>query len=243
MALTLQEIQDSIRRRLGWPTTDAFVTDAELRGYIKDSQEELYDLLLSVHQDNWNVQAYTFTTVADQRFYSLTATQLSTGVHRVRRISTKFDDISVPMRRFDLETDVIDFASYTWDYGTDLSYRLHWQPYDRNNSVTLRVEFDPTPSNVKQVSLFYNPAPPTLSVSTAVNQIGYDEYIILDGMLKCLQMEESDTTVVERQKARFRERIENLATPIDEGNANVVQDVRGVDDWFYRGYYRYGRRT
>lgn len=241
MALTLQEIQTSIRRRLGWPTTDDFVTDAELRGYILESQHELYDLLLSVHQDNWNVDVLTFTTVADQRFYSLTATALSTGVHRVRRISTKFDDLSVPFRRLDLESDIIDYASYNWDQGSDIRYRLHWYPFDRNNSITLKVEFDPTPDGVYQVQLSYNPAAPTLSVSTAVNQIGYDEYIILDGMIKCLQMEESDTTVVERQKARFRERIENLATPIDEGNANVIQDVRAVDDW-QMGSYRYGRR-
>jgi hypothetical protein len=74
---------------------------------------------------------------------------------------------------------------------------------------------------------------PSFSVTSQQNLLGHDEYLILDTMIKCLQAEEADTTVVERQKARYMELVEQNETPIDIGQPETIFDARSnARDWW-----------
>lgn len=73
---------------------------------------------------------------------------------------------------------------------------------------------------------------PTDTTIDGVN--GWEEYIVVDAAIKCLQKEESDTTVLERQKAGLLARIEAEAANRDAGAPATVTDVtqNGWNNWW-----------
>ena len=70
-----------------------------------------------------------------------------------------------------------------------------------------------------------------LSASDDINVLDFDEYVILDCMIKCREMEEADASVVVGQKAAYRERIQNMAPPKDAGKPSYIRDERATDDY------------
>ena len=239
MSLTLGQIQDAIRRRLGWPSADTFVSDAELADMIRFSRAELVDLLISIHQGDYRLIAGAFQTVADQALYVISPTDpaLSSGstpdllvdFSRIRKVALILNDRTYPMRRWDVETVNDRTDSVAWDTSTDIRYRISHGLYGDSEKL---LYFTPTPAGAYIVQVWGNAgtSAQTFSETDTINSIGNDEYLILDGMIKCLQMEESDTSLVERQKARYIEMLQSNGPPIDAGQAQTIQDVRGRDD-------------
>lgn len=239
MSKTLDQILTQIRRRLGWPDKDAFVSDAELSDMIRASQQELLDLLVSIHQGDYRSAQAAFITKPGSQAYVISPNPASTlGVPdlladfaRIQRVSFLVDNASVPMRRWEVENDVHTIEPQPWEPWTDVRYRITSGLTAENEKV---LWFNPTPTGVYTVLVWgiEGLTNVTFSATDAINALANDEYLVLDGMIKCLQMEESDTSLVERQKARFIEMITNNATPIDAGQAATIRDVRGAErEW------------
>jgi hypothetical protein len=240
LALTLDQITTAIRRRLGWPSGDTFVSDAELQEMVRQSRRELLDLLISVHQGDYRLTGAGFQTVAGQGIYLMSpfnpaiataaAPDLQVDFLRIRKVALLLDGIQYPMRRWDIETDVDDLNIIAWDAGTDIRYRISSGVSD--GDAEKYILFRPTPAAAYTVTVWGNIGLENASFSATdtINTLGNDEYLVLDGMLKCLQMEETDTSAVERQKARYIEMLQNNATPIDAGQAITIADVRGAWD-------------
>lgn len=214
---------------MGWGSTDSFVTDAELKDMIAESMHELHDLLISVHQGEFEVGTVTVATVADTEQYDLGSGNKGTLIYKLLRVSVDFDNVSIPMRRMDIETSIMDSSSYSWSQGSDLRYRFTHGGV--SSGVGPYINFHPTPDAAHVVKIMYNRTPLTLSLSTDTNTTGHDEYLTLDCCIKLAQMEESDPSGWMAQKSAYRERLENLAPPMDPGNPATIQDVRGVDKW------------
>lgn len=74
---------------------------------------------------------------------------------------------------------------------------------------------------------------------TPTGIMDFEEYIIVDSAIKCMQKEESDTSVLERQKAFLLERIKTMASNRDAGESERVADSRNnYFDWELLGYGR-----
>lgn len=227
-----------IRRRLGWPLTDAFVTDEELFDMIRESQKELFDFMVSVHHGAYRLIRFGFPTEADRAVYLIQRSIDGTvgdlvglAVDRVVRVAAIFGNKSIRMRPWDLETDNLDYTSVAWDESTDLKYRFVRGLRDiaSGEQIDWLMYVYPPPSNVVLVEIVGNIGPGTLSLTDAVQDLENDEYIVLDGAIKCLQMEETDPSTFIAQKERLIQRLTNESTPLDEGKPLTIQDVRGAD--------------
>ena len=54
---------------------------------------------------------------------------------------------------------------------------------------------------------------------------GYEEYVVIDAAIKCLQKEESDVQVLLVQKQQQLQRIEQAAGKRDAGESYAITDV------------------
>jgi hypothetical protein len=81
--------------------------------------------------------------------------------------------------------------------------------------------------------------PMVLDTDSPQGIMDFEEYIIVDSAIKCAQKEESDTSVLERQKAFLLERIKTMAANRDVGESERVADSRNnYYDWEMLGYGR-----
>jgi hypothetical protein len=210
-----------IRRRLGWPSTDSSVSDAELRDMLRESQRELHDFLTVTYGDEYRVLTQTIATTAGISGYTMTS------VSRVHRLATRFSSRSVPFRRVQLQSETMDHTSTTWEEGTDFSYRLT-RHTDVNGDPTTLLWVYPVPSAAYVMRLVYTASPATLSLSTAINTLGFDEYLALDVMIKLRNMEEIDASDLVQKLERLKQQIQTDAPPLDMGQPQVINDARST---------------
>ena len=73
---------------------------------------------------------------------------------------------------------------------------------------------------------------PSTSTDTYDDINGYAEYVVTDAAIKCLQKEESDVSVLLKQKADMKRRIEEAANNRDAGHPISVSDIYVANDEF-----------
>jgi hypothetical protein len=215
--MQLSDLRTAIRQRADMVNSQ-FVADSELNSYINQSYFELYDLLIQKYGDNYYVQTpYTFVTDGGSQFYALPADFYKLlGVDLA--LSNSLDSY-VTIKPFNFSDrnrySVPNFQSF---YGvTNLRYRLN------GNQLWL----NPIPAAGQTVQIWYVPKLTTLvnDTDTVDGVSGWTEYIIVDGVIKCLQKEESDVSIPMAQKAALIQRIEAAAENRDAGSPARVADV------------------
>jgi hypothetical protein len=89
----------------------------------------------------------------------------------------------------------------------------------------------PIPTAGQLMQLWYVPSMTQLAADndTLSTPSGWDEYVIIDAAIKCLQKEESDTSVLMNQKMAIIQRIEAAAENRDAGNPQTVCDTQWSD--------------
>lgn len=215
--MTLTELKNAVRQRSDMENSQ-FVKDAELTSYINQSYFELYDLLVQKYGDNYFVASpYNFTTDGTNDEYTLpTDFYKLLGVDLALSNST---DSWVTIKPFNFaERNRYAVPNFQSFYGiTNLRYRL----------MGNKLKFTPIPQANQQMRIWYVPRMNTLvnNTDTVDGISGWTEYIIIDAAIKCLQKEESDTTVLMAQKIGIIERIENAAENRDAGFPRTVADV------------------
>lgn len=195
-----------------------FVTEPELISYVNQSYFELYDLLISCFGANYYVKAPppTFATDGTNDQYALPADFYKLlGVDLQIANSTQSRVTIQPFEFIDRNRYAVpNFQSF---YGvTNLRYRLNGD----------NLWFTPVPSAGQQIQLWYVPRMTTLAAltDTADGISGWTEYIITDAAIKCLQKEESDTSILQGQKAALIQRIMAMADSRDIGSPHKVSD-------------------
>lgn len=231
MPYTLAQAQTLVRQRADMSTTAAlsFVSDAELTDYINDSQNEFFDLLVSLYEPAVLAATVQIATVANNH-----AIALPTGTHRIVRVGAVFDNISVPFRTFTLADAVTSELSAAWSREAPPRYAVTMATPVA--TLVPSIIFRPVPSAVYTVFLTYVAQPTRLAVpaDTLGGFVGTfgDEYIITDACLKCLRKENNpDVALWEAAKGRLIERITSQAAPVDEANPAEMVDVRKRARW------------
>lgn len=216
---TLGTIRATVRQRADM-VNSLFVTEPELNGYINSSYQELYDLLVQKYGDNYYVATpYSFTTdgVNDTfplpaDFYKLLGVDL--------QLSGNSPNGYITLRPFNFaERNRYIIPNYTTPYGTsNLRYRL------LGNGLWLT----PRASSGQTVRLWYVPRL-TLPVNDAdvIDGVsGWEEYIVVDAVIKCKLKEESDPSVELALKQELVKRIESAAENRDAGSPPTVVDTQ-----------------
>lgn len=214
------------------PTTNGnlqlFVTDPELISYINQSYFELYDLLVAAFGNNYyTATPYQFQTNGTDQFYALPADFYKMLGLDLQLAATQESFVTIHKFEF-IDRNRFAVPNFQSFYGvTNLRYRI------QGNNLMLT----PIPAGGQNLQLWYIPRMLTLSALTdTVDGIsGWTEYIIVDGAIKCMQKEESDTSVLQGQKAALITRIEAMADTRDAGAPPKVSDAMYNDFWFPSG--------
>lgn len=112
--------------------------------------------------------------------------------------------------------------------GTPLYYQLLGKD---SNSSTLghlhRVRVWPVPDKAYTITTWYIPQPVDLTTGGSLvgGLNGWEDYVVVDAAIKCLQKEESDTSALEMRKQRLIDRISTLASVKNQGDTEYIADT------------------
>ena len=218
---TLQNLIDRVRQRADMEGS-TFVTDAEVIGYINVAMAEIHDILVDRYEDYY-VSTEPFTLPADNpgtlpdAFYKALGVDFDTGgtTYRLRRFSFQ-------------ERNVYNSPAMVAGRVTNTLYAIQGA----------EIKFIPSPTVSGTATLYYVPEAQQFATSgsgfmdvTVVTKapavaFGYEEYVVVDAAIKCLQKEESDVQMLMVQKQQLKERIENAASNRDQGEPTAITDSR-----------------
>ena len=220
MATTLTQFRTRVRERANMEGSQ-FVTDVELTGYINSSASELYDLLVSRFADYYlSDTAVTVTTGSSiplpVNFYKLRGLDLDLGGG---------DYQTLRQFNFSERNKATDDLRLLRRGVSQLRYRV------QGNTISLT----PADQATNSYRVWFVPLMPLLVADAdsfdGVN--GWEEYVVVDAAIKCLQKEESSTTDLERQKGALVKRIEAMAADRDAGEP---QRLTGPSAYLDRGW-------
>lgn len=217
MSITLSDLRTAVRRRADQENS-RFISDAELDTYINAAYAELYDLLVSRFADYFLTNE-TFTLGG-----STSSNSLPAGHYKTRGVDMQVNGewISLPQ----------------WMFGERNANRRGLARLARGG-ISYRVAggnlmFQPEGDTAGTFRHWYIPRYTPLVNGTDVlsGVLDFEEYIIVDGAIKCLIKEESDPSVLLAMKAALTQRIAAMAADRDAGEPQRVTDVAGTYDGF-----------
>jgi hypothetical protein len=221
-AVSLASIETQVRQRAQMENS-TFITSAEMLSYINASGCELYELLVAARGKEYYLSSQTIVTTSGVSGYAL-----ATNFYEVVGIDLAVGGRSVTLQRYEFaernrfQNPVVVPAFTPLVYGIE--------------GTTLRLL--PTPTSAQTVTVWYVPAPTlyTTTDSTFDGIAGWEEYIVVDCAIRCLQKQESDVSAFMAQKEQLRRRIQSMATMRDRSQAPRVTDVTIVDDVNWRTF-------
>lgn len=222
MTITLGELKTQARDRADMAKS-GFVSDSELTTYINSSIAELFDILIQAYSSDYYISTYIFTSVPNQDTYALPA-----DWYKLRGVDAKLNG-----------SDFLTVSSFNFNernrFKQDGVWNLYGVPTIRYRQVGDNIVFEPTPDGAVQIKLWYVPLAVKLvadgDILKDLNQ--FSEYVVVDTAIKMRVKEETDTTVLETQKAALLKRITDAAQNRDVGESESVSDVYAENDMRY----------
>ena len=217
---TLQSLVDRVRQRADM-TGSAFVSDAEVISYINVAMSEIHDVLVTKFEDYY-VSSTTYTLPAanpgnlPDSFYKALGVDLDVGGITYRLKPYSFQERAM----YNSPGMVASMITNTL--------------YNIQGSL---IKFIPSPTVSGSATLYYVPEAQQFSTSESEYMAktvfdkapavayGYEEYVVIDAAIKCLQKEESDVQVLLVQKQQQLERIQQAAGKRDAGESSAISDV------------------
>ena len=233
---TIAALKATIKQRLDMEQS-AYIDDAsngEMDDMIRGSQLELWELLGSLNAIPVITAARTTTAGVN----ALTVFDVATDGYnalRVLRVELALPTGErVPLRQINLASDPIASDAESWTSGNLPRYSLFRTETDTERQWGVR--FFPAPDAAYSLG-FYGYAEPAYTESPdagapEINTAGYDEYIILDVLIKVRVKQEADASQPMMQKEAYKQRIIRECTPLDYASAQTVVDRRQYDDGY-----------
>lgn len=216
MSVTLATLRTRVRQQADQENS-TFISDTELTDYINNSAAELHGLLSTLYEDY-------YLTEVDFTLSTANTYTLPTDFFKLRGVDFRpaKDWITVP--RFSFE------ERNRWQVRYRRGDLQVWRAYRvMQNAIYILPEDDYAGNYRLWYLRRYSP------MSTDTDQIddlmGWDEYVVVDAAIKCLQKEESDVSVLMGRKMALKQRIEAEASNRDASGPERINIVGGVDDW------------
>lgn len=211
---TLLQLRTSVRQRCDMENSSDFISDSELNGYINASYAELYDILVSRFEDYYTT---TTSSTVSSGSYSFSVPADFYKIRGVDRLISGTEYYSLSGFNFSERNSYNNSVTFNNFNQINVQYRL----------IGSTIELTPQGSAPGTYKLWYIPTYTELSDDTdtidGVN--GWEEYVIVDACIKCLEKEESNTATFERQKMALLKRIEDMASLRDINQAGSISDV------------------
>jgi hypothetical protein len=223
--MTLLQLRTAIRQRSNMENatgvyTDSFIKDPELTSYINQSAFELYDILIQKFGSDYFVaDPHDIVTDGTNDTFSLNA-----DFYKLIGVAVFFNNVWVPLKQGSV-AEMMNMSGVNYPRGigpSSMLYRI------RANKLWL----SPLPQSGLTTRLLYVPRMTQLSADsdTFDGISGWTEYVILDGVIKCLLKEETDVSVHLLQKDALLKRIESASANRDAANPGRVVDSQRVSD-------------
>lgn len=229
MAITLVQLRTEARQRADMENSN-FITDSELNSYINNSVSELHDILIQAYESDYFIKSSTFQTTDNQDTYALSTVIADNDFYKLRGVDAKLNNqewFTLQPFQFNERNKRQNFGAWKYLGISNVRYRL----------VGSNITFTPTPDSNIECRIWYIPVAATLTNDTdeLEDLNNFSEYVIVDTAIKMLQKEESDTTVLERQKAALKRRIEEAANNRDAGTGDAISDIYNENNEFLFG--------
>jgi len=220
LSTTLGQLITRVRQRSEQENSQ-FVSDDEIVTYINASLSELYDLMINEYGEDYFISTDTITTTAGTSDYTL-----PDDFYKFVSIDLNANgNVNYSLQRFNF-SERNKYQNTGYSVGTVSSTAPFKYTILGNN-----VKLLPVPQGTHTLTMYYVPQPPVLdNTATEVSaQIpaGWLEYVVIDSAIKVMAKEESDTTVLEREKFSLAARIKNMANNRDSESPESVTDVQG----------------
>lgn len=225
--VTLEELMSSVRSRVDMPS-GGFIDDVELVRFINSGARRLYGMLVKLDLDAY-LKSQALTLAPDR-------VNLPSDFFKLGRVEVLVDGVPRALRRYNVQDDLQrspHTLSGLFTVGQQ-SYQLRGQ----------QLFCTPNPPPYPNVTIWY--APDTWCKSAggtaqrALVQLtdyidcvnGWDDLIVLEAGIKCLQKEESAWGELAKERDRLLEEIRAEADDRDAAQPRTAIDVRS-DDWSY----------
>jgi len=216
MTVTLANLRTYVRQQADQESS-TFIADSELDRYINNSGAELHGLLSTLYEDYYLTSSQF--TLTSSNAYTLPATFFKL---RGLDYSNAGSWISVPRFSFE-ERNRWQNRYQRGDLEVWRAYRL------TQGSIYILPEDDYAGTYRLWYLLAYTPM--TGDSDTLSDLMGWDEYVVVDAAIKCLQKEESDVSVLMARKAELKARITSEAANRDASGPERITVVSAVDDF------------
>lgn len=223
---TLSALRDQIRQRADIVRSQ-HITDAEINGYINASIRELRDLLIQQFGEDYFVSSSTIAVVAETDTYALPA--------------DFFKLLGVDLQQTNSEWITLKpfMFSERNRYNTNIMRGVYGSDFTKYRIQGSSIIFRPVPTSSQTIKVWYVPMFTSLSLDadTWDGFNGWEEYVVIDGTIKCKAKEESTVEIEGAQKGALIKRIEEVAGNRDAGMSFRVADVRNIDFEQGVGFY------
>jgi len=217
---TLQNLVDRVRQRADM-IGSAFVSDAEVISYINVAMAEIHDVLVTKFED----------------YYISSEEYVLPGANGAALPDTFYKALGV-----DFDVGGITYRLKPYSFQERATYNSPGMIASTITNTLYHIQgnvikFIPSPTVSGTATLHYVPEPLQFSTSESgymdktvhdkapAVAYGYEEYVVIDAAIKCLQKEESDVQVLLVQKQQQLERIEQAAGKRDAGESYAIGDV------------------
>lgn len=220
--VTLLELRTRARQEANMENSQ-FVTDSEMLYYMNSSAAELYDLLVQAYGNEYYVSSLTTSCTGNLDYINLPS-----DFYKLLGVDMYDGDKYYTLKRFNFNerNKFLNGVSF----GVNTQYRIQGD----------QIKFIPTPTDNRACILWYIPkfTKMTLDSSTIDGINGWEEYVVIDCVIKMLEKEESDSTPFIMRKNDMLKRIQKLSEDRDVGSPLQTTDVtiERLDVFGFGGY-------
>ena len=210
---TESDLRTRARRRADMENS-TFVTDAEVQDYLNSSIAELHDFMVKSYEDYF---------VSEQTYNAPIATggaNLPDDFYKALGVDYDSGGITSTLKAYSFtERNVYNSPYAVIDRLAEPMYKVEGS----------KIKLIPTNSQSGTITLYYVPLP--TQFSTTVTEIetiipGYEEYVVVATAIRMLMKEESDISVLERERQQLSSRIIRALSPRDTSGSFAIRDVR-----------------
>lgn len=222
-ALTLANLITTVRRRADM-VGSAFVSDSEIVDYINVAMAEIHDILVTKFEDYY-VSSHQYTLPGSGSGLTAGLFTLPSAFYKSLGVDFDAGGITYRLKPYSFqERAVYNSPGMVASMITNTLYHIQGES----------IKFIPAPAVSGTATLWYVPEPVYFSAGSTSATIesvapqvakGYEEYVVIDAAIKCLQKEESDVQVLLIQKQQQLQRIEQAAGKRDAGESYAIGDV------------------
>ena len=211
---TLTELIAEVRQRADIEGS-THITDAEITRMLNQSIARLYGEISQRCEGDYATKV-TITTASAVEAYALPNDfwRLS-SIPPIGNLSGR----QTTMRRWSThDRGLLLDPVRSWSSARPVYYRL---------IASDQISFLPIPDGVYSVDVWYIPASPILVAAGDKfdGRNGWEEFVIIDAVIKCITKEEGDASVFAQEREMLRREINEQAASKDLADTERVQDV------------------